>query len=349
MDDPINPAMLILAREMRGLTQAEVAKRAGIAQATVSKYENETIETSAEHLAKLAEVLNFPVSFFRQRERTIGTMCVRHRKRQSLSVKDHKQIHAKFNVVVLQIRKLLQSVDIDSAQRLHAMPLDEYGTPEKVAISLRSAWKMPAGPVRNIAAIIESSGVMIFTLPLETAKFDALSLLAPNIPPVMFVNANFPGDRLRFTLAHEIGHLVMHTDPSPTQEEESDRFASEFLMPANEIRPDLTRLTFDRLATLKAYWKVSMQALIRRAYTLGTISERQQRTFFMKLSSNGWRKNEPVEVPVETPSVLRSVVDVHLRDHGYTIAELSAAICASPDDFEQDYLDRTRPKLRLYN
>lgn len=346
--DPINPEMLTLARELRGLTQSEVARRAGIAQATVSKYENGTLEVSVDHLNRLAAALDLPPSFFRQRDRAFGSMCIHHRKRQSLSVKQLKQIHAKFNVILLQIRKMLQSVDIDSSQSFHAMALDEYGSPEMVARTLRAAWRMPPGPVRNLTAIVESCGGIIFSLPLYTDKFDALSLWAPKMPPVLFVNETFPGDRLRFSLAHEVGHLIMHTIPSPNQEEEADRFASEFLMPADEIRPYLSKLTFDRLATLKSYWKVSMQAIIRRAYTLGTISERQQRTFFMKMSSNGWRKKEPVDIPVEKPSIIRSVVDVHLMDHGYTIAELCEAICASTDDFRRDYLDRSQPGLRLF-
>lgn len=347
--DSINAEMLVLAREMRGLTQAEVAKRAGIAQATLSKYENGTIEVSEDHLAKLAAALGFPPSFFRQQDRAFGSMCFSHRKRQSLQVRQLKQIHAKFNVNLLQIRRMLQSVEIDNSLTFPAMPLDEYETPEEVARALRAAWRMAPGPVRNLTAIIESSGGIIFMLPLETDKFDALSLWAPKMPPVLFVNEKFPGDRLRFNLAHEVGHLIMHAVPSPNQEEEADRFASEFLMPADEIRPYLSRLTFDRLATLKSYWKVSMQALIRRAYTLGMISERQQRTFFMNMSAKGWRKKEPVEIPLEKPSIVRSVVDVHLKDHGYTIAELCEAISANSDDFVRDYLGQDQPNLRLFS
>jgi Zn-dependent peptidase ImmA (M78 family)/transcriptional regulator with XRE-family HTH domain len=345
--EPVNPEMLTLARETRGLTQAEVAIKAGIVQATVSKYENGTLSVSEEHLGKLSRALGFPASFFRQRDRVYGSMCLHHRKRQTLSVRQLSQIHAKFNVILMQIQRLLRSVEIDSSQTFPAMPLDEYETPEKVARALRAAWRMPAGPVRNLMSIIESSGGIVFTLPLETDKFDAMSLWATKMPPVIFVNERFPGDRLRFNLAHELGHLIMHGDPSLLQEEEADRFASEFLMPAEEIRPQLANLSFDRLATLKPYWKVSMQALIRRAHTLGLISERQQRTFYMKLSSNGWRKKEPIQIPLERPTVVRTIVDVHLRDYAYSVAELCEAICASPDDFQADFTDTQAPNLRI--
>ncbi|MGO9597636.1 MAG: helix-turn-helix domain-containing protein [Isosphaeraceae bacterium] len=345
--EPVNPEMLVLAREARGLTQAEVARQAGIAQATVSKYENGTLDMSAEHLGKLAVALDFPTPYFHQQDRIFGSVCMHHRKRQGLPVRQLKQIHAKFNILLMQVQRMLQSVEIEVSLAFHSMSLDEYESPEQVARALRASWRMPPGPVRNLMTVIEGSGGIVFSLPLGTDRFDALSLWATKMPPVIFVNQGVPGDRLRFSLAHEIGHLIMHNVPSPNQEAEADQFASEFLMPAEEIRPQLSRLTFDRLVSLKGYWKVSMQALIRRAHTLELISERQQRTFFMTMSSNGWRKREPVDIPAEEPSVVKSLVDVHLRDYAYSIAELCEAIRASQEDFRRDYLDRTKPDLRM--
>ena len=93
---------------------------------------------------------------------------------------------------------------------------------------------------------LENSGGVVFMVSLDSDKFDALSVWASEMPPLIFANENFPGDRLRFSLAHELGHLLMHTNPSPKQEEEADRFASEFLMPADEIEPQLTHLGIER-------------------------------------------------------------------------------------------------------
>ncbi len=346
--DPVNPEMLVLAREQRGLTQAELAMQTGIVQATVSKYENGTLEVSDEHLERLAHVLKFPTAFFRQRDRVFGSMCLHHRKRQTLSAKQLRQIHAKFNVILMQIKRLLQSAEIECSRSFVPLPVEEFETPDKVAKALRSAWRMPPGPVRNLTTVIEGAGGIVFTLPLDSEKFDALSLWAPEGPPVLFVNENFPGDRLRYNLAHELGHLIMHSVPTPNQEEEADRFASEFLMPADDIRPHLAKLTLERLATLKSYWKVSMQALIKRAHTLGVISDRQLRTFFMRLSANGWRKKEPVDIPLEQASVVQSLIKVHLQEHGYTVSELCDAIRVSEEDFRKDYLSQQEPQLRLF-
>ena len=130
----------------------------------------------------------------------------------------------------------------------------------------------------------------------------------------------------------------MHATPTPDQEKEADRFASEFLMPAEQIEPELQGLTLAKLADLKERWKVSMQALIRRAYQLGAISERQQRSFFMRMSQMGYRKAEPFSFPQEEPTLLRQVLAVHVTDHGYTPEELSRAALMFEDEFRSVYL-----------
>src|SRR5437588_10942690 len=115
-----------------------------------------------------------------------------------------------------------------------------------------------------------------------------------------------PPDPERYSLAHELGHLVGHSAPHPTMEEEANRFASEFLMPAADIRASLHDITIPRLAALKRYWKVSMAALLRRAYELGTINERRYRFMNIQLSKAGYKMREPIETdpPTEQTSLM---------------------------------------------
>ena len=90
------------------------------------------------------------------------------------------------------------------------------------------------------------------------------------------MNRNQPADRQRFSLGHELGHIVMHRVPSPTMEDEANAFASALLMPTQEVRPYLSgRLTIQKLASLKPVWRVSMQALLYRARAIGTITANQ--------------------------------------------------------------------------
>jgi len=99
----------------------------------------------------------------------------------------------------------------------------------------------------------------------ETSKIDAISEWVPGYPPIVLVNSNeeIPTSRLRLTLAHEIGHLVMHQlSSSPDIEDEANRFAAEFMMPRREIKASLYRLNLAKLTDLKRDWKVSMPALV---------------------------------------------------------------------------------------
>ena len=151
---------------------------------------------------------------------------------------------------------------------------------------------------------------------------------------------------MRFTLAHEVGHVIMHTLPSIEQEREADRFAAELLMPAKDTKSDLRSLTFQKLGPLKYRWKVAMSALIMRARDLNQVTDRQAQRFWTKMGQFGIRTYEPYPIPPEEPSVIKDVVDLHLRHYGYTVGELSKAVDLYEEEFRSLYLDE-RPRLRL--
>ncbi|HEV2006607.1 MAG TPA: ImmA/IrrE family metallo-endopeptidase, partial [Candidatus Limnocylindrales bacterium] len=148
-----------------------------------------------------------------------------------------------------------------------------------------------------------------FRVPFGTRRFDAVSQWADHMPPVFLLNDVATPDRVRFSLAHEIGHVVMHSMPTPDMEREAHRFAAEFLMPAREIRGDLVNLDMAKAAALKQHWKVSMAALIYRARDLDVIPDWRAKAMFVELGRRGWRINEPGDVRIEEPSLAREIVD----------------------------------------
>jgi Zn-dependent peptidase ImmA (M78 family) len=151
-----------------------------------------------------------------------------------------------------------------------------------------------------------------------------------------------PGERVRLTLAHEIGHIIMHHLPTEDMEREADRFAAEFLMPPHDITPDLTSLTFANLARLKSYWKVSMAALIVRAHETGKITDRQYRTLFEQMNKNEYRMNEPVPIPIENPTLLKDILNVYINDNGYSLSELSQLVALHEHEFRCEYCNTDR-------
>ena len=160
---------------------------------------------------------------------------------------------------------------------------------------------------------------------------------------------------MRFTLAHELGHLVMHRFPTPEMESEADAFASALLMPEREMREAFTgrRVTLELLAALKPEWRVAMQALLLRAKALGYLSDNQNRYLWQQISARGWRKREPAELdfPHERPAVLNTIIKAHLADLGFTMSELSRLVPLHEPEFVKMYdlaeEGSSKPRLRL--
>lgn len=350
MSHSANPEMLILAREARGYTQGKLAEKTGISQANISKYESGLLRISEMHLSQIAAVLHYPREFFYLSERRygFGSSCTYHRKRQTMPVQELKTILAKLNFRRIQVGRLFGGADISLENEFPRFDIDDFdGDAARIAGLVRNQWKLPFGPVQNLVQSLESAGGMVIVESFGTRKLDAISQVVPGLPPVFLVNADMSGDRVRFTLAHELGHIIMHHVPTDNMEQEADIFASEFLMPAHDIEPELDTLTLPDLARLKAYWKVSMAALITRARDLGKISSRQYKSLFEKLAKGGYRINEPVPIALEEPSFVKDLVQFYLTDNGYSPSELALYAVSEDREFYSDYGLQDHRRLRI--
>jgi Zn-dependent peptidase ImmA (M78 family)/DNA-binding XRE family transcriptional regulator len=343
MTQAANPEMLILARESRGLTQSELAEKSGVSQGNLSKYESGIRTIPTAHVEKFADVLDYPIEFFYLAEQRygFGSSCTYHRKRQTMPVYELRTLLAKINIFRIEVARLLNGVEIEGENRFERLDLDDFdGDVERIAQYIRRKWELPFGPIQSVSGAIENAGGIVFRCQFGTSKVDAISQWTPGMPPVFFINEEIPGDRLRFTLAHELGHIIMHQvltlDPRD-MEREADRFAAEFLMPTKEIAPDFDSVTLANLVRMKSYWKVSMAGLAKRAYDLSKITPRQYRALFEQMSKLGYRTKEPEPVPVEEPTLAREILDVYQNDQHYSIAELSRLVVLNEHEFRAVY------------
>ncbi len=344
--------MVILGREGRGLSQSQLADALGVDQSTLSRVEAGLAPAPPGFVEKLAEALKFPVTFFYQAHRFQQLPVSFFRKRKRLSSRDVRAIRAKINIARLRIEILSRSAHL-AEPKLILKDLRASGeTPERAAMLLRVRWHLPPGPIPNLVKVIEDAGVLVIPSDFETTLVDGVSLYEPDdtLPPMIFINPALPGDRMRWTLAHELAHVVLHHHLAIPRdddgvEEEAHRFAQELLTPAREIRGQLNGLTLQRLAALKVHWKVSMRALLKRAEGFGYISERNARYFWMRLSSMGGT-TEPVPLEPERPAAVRSLVERHLREFRYTMRDMAALLHQNVDEFKAEYLLHGGP-LRL--
>jgi Zn-dependent peptidase ImmA (M78 family)/transcriptional regulator with XRE-family HTH domain len=354
--------MVVLHREARGWTQTDLAENSGLSQAVISKIETGSLELSGERLMDLAKALDCPPGVLVKAETLPGIeiTCLHHRRRAStMTVGVMKRIEAVTHLTRISVEGLLAGIELVPDAGLARMPIGDDQSAAVIARELRIRWGVPAGPIKNLVALIESAGIVIVVRDLGTTGQDAVSTWPQesNRPPIMLVNSGLAPDRLRFTLAHELGHLVMHTAPGEEQESEANIFAGEFLAPEQEITPELEGLTtndFRRLLASKQKWGMSMAALIRRAHDLRQITDRQYREFYMKLGKLGWRISEPGDVAPEDPHSIGRVISLHQTSHHYDTAEIASLAGMTEASFFRHYLPdsgipepRTQLKLGL--
>jgi Zn-dependent peptidase ImmA (M78 family)/plasmid maintenance system antidote protein VapI len=352
-----NSDLLVVAREMRGMSQATLAQKAQITQGHLSKLENRLTEPSSDTLARLSSALDFPSSFFLQPQRIYSPVSIHrnYRKKASLSQRKLAQIHAELSIRVMNLKKLLQAVHFSPDLECRPFDIDDYeGAAERVAELVRQAWKLPRGPLGDLTDYMERAGVVIMKCDFQELEMDGITLIDPECPPCVFINQRQPPDRERFTLAHELGHILMHPFPTETMEAEANEFASAFLMPAADIKSSFAggRVTLDLLARLKSVWRVSIQSLLVRSRSLGMITPNQYQYLWKQINFLKIRKHEPPgrNFPVEQPKALSDILKVHFDTLGYSVSELAGILHVRESDLRRiyDIYDKpTRGNLRL--
>ena len=319
-------------------------------QAALSRYENDLREPSDENLETVAAALRVTPAFLRGTGRMRGAFMVdaHMRRRRTAKATVWRRLEARLNTHRAHLDLLLREVEVEPALALPLFDPLEYA-PADAARIVRMQWRMPSGPVRDLMGWLESAGCLVvaedFGAMTGGGRVDGLSQWAGDWP-VMLVNGRAPTDRLRLTLAHELGHLCLHrAELGGDPEDEANAFAAEFLMPAAVIRAELHNLSLGRLHGLKRYWGVSMQALIERAHRLGTLSAQQRTGLYKALSRRGWRTKEPLsdELAPERPTLVTRLGQT-LLDRGLTPGEVAQIAGAASGHSDHPFF---LPKPRL--
>jgi Zn-dependent peptidase ImmA (M78 family)/DNA-binding XRE family transcriptional regulator len=325
----VNYHLITLAREAAGYTQKDFASAIGVEQGTISKIENGiAVRTSEEIIQKIAYVLDYPVSFFYQEWMPVRVEG-HYRRKLSIPAKDIKECKAKMTLAERHLNLLCESIELPEPN-YPKWNVEVDGSVAMCAMYLREFWKIPKGRIANITEILEDNGFLIIELDLK--EIDGFSILSENNTPLIFVNKNMSGDRYRMTVSHEAFHFILHHGQkiSPEREEiiedEAKEAASEFLLPFKEVENQLRGLNLSKLADLKAYWLVSMQALLVKAGKGKIITTNQYQYLWKQMSAAGYRKKEPIDIPKEKPSLFKELLTTHLEDLKYSREELSTLL-----------------------
>ncbi len=301
------------ARRLAGLSQRETAGRVGVTAMAISKYETGKMIPSSGVLLRLAEALGVDVEFFLRPE-TVRVRALAYRRHPELSQRDRQRAEA---AAAEWIERYLEAERLAGVQPAVDLPGSKYSVRsledvETAAVELRREWGLGSGPVPSMVDLLEGHGVRVGVIPLPE-KVDAMVFRVEGHDPVMALRDGIPGDRQRFSLAHDLGHLVLACGDGMDEETTCHRFAAAFLVPASTARREMgarrSELSLLELHYLKQKFGMSMAAWIKRGRELGIVSRRYARELLSQFRKKGWDRVEPgSQVPTEHPARLEQIV-----------------------------------------
>lgn len=296
-----------------GLTQAELAQSVGVPPATLSRVLSGHMTLDDSQASALAMALRCSIDSL-----TVVPDDVVHTKPWLRAYAD-----APAKTVEQFVADTLLAFEAFSALKLKLIPerlpvftgdLSDEHAIDEFATTVRDAAEITSPHVPNVTRAAERLGCVILPMDNELGKHLGMSLFVDGTPVIRVARpaAYIPGDRQRFTLAHELGHLTLHqaypppdnADESRTIERHAHRFAGAFLLPAETFLEDLDnhggRVTLATLSKMKTRWGVAVKAMVVRLQQLHRVDADQARSLYKQISARGWNKNEPVHVENET-------------------------------------------------
>ena len=309
------------ARQAAGLSLRALAEQAGISAMAISKYENNKATPSSRVLLALARALGVRVEYF-FRQAQVQLEEVEYRKHSKLPKRLLAQIEGDVKEQVerfLELEEYLPNRPMRTFEVPEGLPgrVDEFADIEVVARKLRDAWELGANPIPELTDTLEERGILVFqSEALHGDRFDGLAAHVNGVP-IVVVGASWPGDRQRFTLAHELGHLILKDRLGPAlkehEETAANRFAGAFLVPESEVHKELggprKRLEPHELCVLKNAYGLSMGGWLHRARDLDLLPQTNYVSMVRFFRKRGWHKKEPCDdYPRERPQVFMQLV-----------------------------------------
>lgn len=285
------------ARKLTQQSQRDLAEKVNVSAMAISKYERDMDIPSSDVLLRLSQSLRVPIDFF-FRSTAPEVQLQAYRKQTSLPRKEQESIQARIQEWLeryLEVESFIPQKELQ--QSFPKYTISSLKKVETAAENLREVWKLGLDPIENLTQLLEDQGIKVGLID-GFERFDASTFLANGVP-VIVSKVNLPGDRQRFNLGHELGHLVLDVDEDVDIEKAANRFVGAFLAPESSVRFELgnsrTKLDMNELYLLKHKYGMSMQAWVFRARDLGIISQSYARALFKKFRITGWHRKEPGE------------------------------------------------------
>lgn len=345
-----NGTRLKQARLYNGLTVEELASKINISAQAESQYEIGKIIPQFNKIISLSNVLNFPVEYFLQNNNfniQTGSSYFRSLMKTQKKYRVEQKIKTEFIVELYSI--LEEYIEFPPLNIPNLSENMEYETPQEAASVLREYWNLGEKPIKNVLRLLEAKGIIVSSFETSTNDIDAFSQYfeknGKSIFIISYSNNKESAARINFDLAHELGHIMLHSWSDDTEnmdretfkrkEKEANEFAAAFLLPENQFRKDLNLYSTNLLhfIELKKKWYVSIGAMAHRACELNLITQSQYQYIIRIMNAKKIRINEPLDdiLEIPYPRILKDSVEMLVSNDVFTKNELL-------DEFEKNGL-----------
>jgi len=306
-------ARLKLARAAAGLSLRELEHglQGLVTAQAIGKYERDEMMPSSSVLIALARALEVSEEYLLN-PAEIDLVGVEFRKKKLTSARETAEVQARILSEVERYLEVEQILAVHTPEVFPAKVRPRVKSVEEVdaaAKELRKRWHLGDDAIPNLCEFLEEKGIKIcaIALPDNVSGVQATVKSADGAGlPVIVVNANDPGERQRFTVAHELGHLYLDIPKQVNPEPLCHRFAGAFLVPGQMLRREVGNyrhaISLRELFQLKQLFGVSAQAIAYRCKDLGIINQPTFSGVFKVFGIKGWRRKEPNALPKERPS-----------------------------------------------
>lgn len=336
MDKIFKGRRLKNARLYRGITIEALAEKIEVTKQAVSQYENDQSSPEFDKIIRIAQALSFPCEYFTQPyAEKVKTGTTYFRSLMKTNSRYRQEQILKIELVAEIFSFLREYVEFPP---LKFPQPHRYDSPAHAARVLREYWGIGQSPISDIIRLVEENGIIVTTFSTPTDDIDAFSQFAQVCEQPLYLIAfsknKDSAARIHFDVAHELGHIMLHTwseDVEPdreqfkAQEKEANEFAAAFLLPEDAYRSDARHYSTDlmRYEQLKKRWKVSIAAMLYRSRELDLITQHQYINMLRLMQRKGWRKEEPLDKILKTasPSLLRDSVEILLENGVFTASE----------------------------
>ena len=311
------------ARLAAGLTLEALGEIVGVSHTAIHKFEKDLLTPSSSQLLKLARACDIRTEYF-FRTHSVELLQLEFRKTSTFGKTAQEALKIKVVELVEKRVELLGAFPelpllVFSPPAGLPRSIDAPDEIESFSDQVRNAWQLGMKPIADLTDTLEGLGLLVVVVDEENPGFSGLTAKARTDDgrefPVVAVSKRWPGDRQRFTLAHELGHLLLDGRLADCIDEEKacDRFAGTFLVPRVAVHQQLGQhrhaLEWQELYALKHEFGLSMAGWLQRAKQCGVISDVTHLSMFKRFSAKGWRKNEPgAPLPQEYPRLFDQLV-----------------------------------------